>query len=53
MSLGRLGSSEFGVVHPHRTSSNHGDEGGSRPEGQFLVSSGRFDCTEHPQTTVM
>ena len=49
----REGSSEFGAVRPHRTHSNHCDEGGSWPEGKFGVRSGRFNCTELPRTTVM
>ena len=42
----RAVSSEFRVVRPHRTSSNHCNEGGSWSEGQFRVSSGRFNRTE-------
>ena len=34
----RAVSSEFFVVRPHRTSSNHYDEGGRRPTGQLRVS---------------
>ena len=34
----RAGSSEFAAVRPHRTSSNHCDEGGSRPTGQVPLS---------------
>ena len=41
-------SSEFGVVQPQRTSSNHCAEGGIRPTGQFRVSSGWFDHTVRP-----
>ena len=44
--------SEFGKVQLPRTPSNHFDEGGSRPEGQFGVNSGRFDCTEPPRNTM-
>ena len=35
----REGSSEFGAVRPHRTSSNHCDEGGSRSTAKVRVSS--------------
>ena len=49
----RAVSSEFGVVRPHLTSSNHCDLGGSRPTGKVRVSLGRFDLTEPPRTTVM
>ena len=45
--------SEFGVVRPHRTSSNHCDDGEKWSEGQFGVSSGRFNSTEPSQTTVI
>ena len=41
-----------GAVLPHRTSSNHCDEGGCRLTGKVRVSSGRFDPTEAPRTTV-
>ena len=34
------------MVRPHRTISNHCDEGGSLREEQFGVSLRRFDCTE-------
>ena len=34
-------------------SSTHCDEGGSWSEGQFQVSSGRFNCTEPSLTTVI
>ena len=47
-----VGSSKFWEVRSHRTSSNHCDEGVSRP-GKVQVSSGRFDHTEPPRTTVM
>ena len=43
---------QLGEVRSHRTSSNHCDEGVSRP-GKVQVSSGRFDHTEPPRTTVM
>ena len=48
----REGSSEFGAVRPHRTSSNHCDEGGCRHTGKDRVSSGRFEYTEPPRITV-
>ena len=48
----REGSSEFGVVRPHRTSSNHCVQVGSMPAGKVQVSSGWFDLTEPPRTTV-
>ena len=41
------------VVRQHRTSSNDCDEGGNRTTGQVRVSSGWFDHTEPPRTTVM
>ena len=46
----KVGSSEFGVVRPHRTSTNHCDALGRR---QFRVSSGWFDHTEPPRTTLL
>ena len=49
----RADTSEFRVVQPHRTSSNHCDERGSRLTEKVRVSSGRFDYTEPPRTTVM
>ena len=49
----RAGSSEFGAVRPHRTSPNHCDVGGIRPTKQFRVSSGWFDHTEPPRTTLL
>ena len=57
----RAVSSQFWVVQPLRTSSNHCDKGVSWWEGQFEVSSGRVNCIEPsrttfiepPQTTVM
>ena len=49
----RKGSSEFGEVRIHRTSSNHCDKRGSRPTGKVLASLGQFDHTEPSQTPVM
>ena len=49
----RASLSEFGVVRQHQTSSNHFAAGGSRPTGQFRVSSLWFDHIEPPRTTVM
>ena len=48
----REGSSEFEAVRPHRTSSNHCDEGGGRHTGKDRVRSGRFEYTEPPRITV-
>ena len=48
----REGSSEFGADRPHRTSSNHCDEGGCRHTGKVRVSSVRFEYTEPPRITV-
>ena len=43
-----------GAVLPHRTSSNHCDEGGCRLTGKVRVSSGRFDPTDaSPFSTVV
>jgi len=47
------GSSEFGEVRIHQTSSNHCDNGGSRPTGKVGVTLVRFDLTEPPRSTVM
>ena len=49
----RAGTSQLRAVTPHRTSSNHCDAGGSMPIGQVRVSSGRFNHTKPPRTTVM
>ena len=48
----REGSSEFGVVRPHRTSLNHCVQVGSMPTGKVQVSSGWFNLTKPPRTTV-
>ena len=47
----REGSSEFGVVRPHRTSLNHCVQVGNMPTEKVQVSLGWFDLTEPPQTS--
>ena len=48
-----VSSSEFGVVRPHRTSSNHYDAGGSMTTGQVRESSVWFNITELNRTTLL
>ena len=48
----RESSNEFGAVRPHRTSSNHCDEGGSRATEKVRVSLGKFENTEPLRITV-